>query len=64
MTESAGDDAGPHLADHAQSLADCRIARTLRVGSHMVVFGEVLRVTQRPAARPLLYGLRRAEFPA
>ncbi|HEY9328857.1 MAG TPA: flavin reductase family protein [Streptomyces sp.] len=51
---------GPHLLDHAHSVADCRVAQTLTVGDHTAVFGEVLRIeTHQPATpRPLLYGLR------
>ncbi|MFI0978195.1 flavin reductase family protein [Streptomyces sp. NPDC021093] len=52
---------GPHLVADAHSIADCRVARTLQVGDHTVVFGEVYRVTQDAAeeAGPLLYGMRR-----
>ncbi|MEV7868926.1 flavin reductase family protein [Streptomyces sp. NPDC088124] len=55
--------AGPHLSDDAHAIADCRISRTVRIGDHTVVFGEVFRV-EHPAAdvadnrSPLLYGLR------
>jgi len=49
---------GPHLVDAAHAVADCRVARTQAVGDHLVVFGEVWRITRRADARPLLYGLR------
>ena len=52
--------AGPHLWEDAHAVADCRVADTMLVGDHMVVFGEVLRVVRpAPDGRPLLYGLRR-----
>ncbi|MGW2642495.1 flavin reductase family protein [Streptomyces sp. NPDC001348] len=51
---------GPHLAHDAHSVADCRVTRSVTVGDHVVVFGEVFRVTaeddERP--RPLVYGMR------
>ncbi|MFH9349075.1 flavin reductase family protein [Kitasatospora sp. NPDC017646] len=52
--------AGPHLSDDAHAVADCRISRTVDVGDHTVVFGEVYRVRNPVAAdrSPLLYGLR------
>ena len=51
---------GPHLVEDAHAVADCRVARTQVVGDHVVVFGEVRRVTHREEPpRPLLYGLRR-----
>ncbi|QMU70180.1 flavin reductase family protein [Streptacidiphilus sp. P02-A3a] len=52
--------AGPHLADDAHAIADCRISGTVRVGDHTVVFGEAYRITHPVAAdrSPLLYGLR------
>ncbi|MET8666614.1 flavin reductase family protein [Streptomyces tendae] len=50
----------PHLLDDAHAVADCRVDRTLSVGDHVVVFGEVLRIERHQPAtpRPLLYGLR------
>ncbi len=51
----------PHLVEDAHTIADCRVSGTLPVGDHVVVFGEVVRVTAhaiRPP-RPLLYGMRR-----
>ncbi|TDV49664.1 flavin reductase family protein [Actinophytocola oryzae] len=53
--------AGPHLVDDAHTIADCRVTRTVRVGDHAVVFGEVHRLDLPTASppRPLLYGLRR-----
>lgn len=53
--------AGPHLVDDAHAIADCRVARTVTVGDHTVVFGEVFEVSPPPARQPgpLLYGLRR-----
>ncbi|MBC9727071.1 flavin reductase family protein [Streptomyces sp. TRM68367] len=55
-----GDAAGPHLLDHAHSVADCRVERILPVGDHTVVFGEVFRIETYHSGplRPLLYGLR------
>jgi flavin reductase (NADH) len=52
--------AGPHLVDDAHAVADCRVARSVAVGDHTVVFGEVFRVAA-PAPLspgPLVYGLR------
>ncbi|GAB2750794.1 flavin reductase family protein [Kitasatospora kifunensis] len=54
----AQDGAGPHLVDDAHAVADCRVSTVHQVGSHTVVYGEVLRISQRPQAGPLLYGLR------
>ncbi|MFE7116587.1 flavin reductase family protein [Streptomyces sp. NPDC057654] len=51
---------GPHLVDDAHTVADCHVARTVPVGDHTVVFGEVFRVST-PTGRssdPLLYALR------
>ncbi|MEV7603691.1 flavin reductase family protein [Kitasatospora sp. NPDC089797] len=54
----APDGAGPHLVDDAHAMADCRVSAAHRVGSHTVVYGEVLRILQQPDPEPLLYGLR------
>ncbi|RRS00521.1 flavin reductase family protein [Glycomyces terrestris] len=51
--------AGPHLVADAHSTADCRVDRRYTVGDHVVVLGEVERVTVRREPRPLLYGMRR-----
>lgn len=53
--------AGPHLVDDTHAVADCRVAHSVVVGDHTVVFGEVFEVSPPPArpAGPLLYGLRR-----
>lgn len=53
--------AGPHLADDAHAIADCRISRTVSAGDHTVVFGEVFRVEHPVSAdrTPLLYGLQK-----
>jgi flavin reductase (DIM6/NTAB) family NADH-FMN oxidoreductase RutF len=50
---------GPHLIDDAHAVADCRVSRAELIGDHVVVFGEVFQVWQRPSPEPLLYGLRR-----
>lgn len=52
---------GPHLVADAHAIADCRISKTVPVGDHVVVFGEIHRVIQElpDEARPLLYGMRR-----
>lgn len=55
----AGPGGVPHLVDDAHAVAVCEVAATHRVGDHTVVYGEVQQVTQHPAPRPLLYGLRR-----
>jgi flavin reductase (DIM6/NTAB) family NADH-FMN oxidoreductase RutF len=49
---------GPHLVRDAHAVADCRITRRHQVGTHVVVFGEVVDVTHRPGEHPLLYGMR------
>ena len=51
---------GPHLVDYAHTIADCRVARTVFVGDHTVVFGEVFDVSTHTSTspNPLLYGLR------
>jgi flavin reductase (DIM6/NTAB) family NADH-FMN oxidoreductase RutF len=51
---------GPHLTDAAHTIADCLVRRTIEVGDHTAVLGEVLGVTVlNPTPEPLLYGLRR-----
>ena len=52
--------AGPHLVDDAHAVADCRVSRSVSVGDHTVVFGEVFRVSvpEPVPTGPLLYGLR------
>jgi flavin reductase (DIM6/NTAB) family NADH-FMN oxidoreductase RutF len=51
---------GPHLMDAAHAVADCKVTGTIRVGDHIVVFGEVLGMVQqaKEASNPLLYGFR------
>jgi flavin reductase (DIM6/NTAB) family NADH-FMN oxidoreductase RutF len=49
---------GPHLPDVAHALADCRVARTLPVGDHVVIVGETYRVARSETCRPLLRGMR------
>jgi flavin reductase (DIM6/NTAB) family NADH-FMN oxidoreductase RutF len=51
---------GPHLAHDAHSVADCRVTGSVSVADHVVVFGEVFRVTTGNGARPrpLVYGMR------
>ena len=56
---SDGESSGPHLRRDAHAIADCRVLMPLPVGDHMVVFGEIVRVSTRTERRPLLYGLRR-----
>ncbi|TMR99138.1 flavin reductase family protein [Nonomuraea basaltis] len=48
----------PVLVEDAVAFAGCRVTRSLLVGDHAVVLGEVTDVT-RAAGVPLLYGLRR-----
>ena len=50
---------GPHLVDDAHLVADCLVVGDRPVGTHDVVFGQVIRVTRLQASRPLLYGMRR-----
>lgn len=52
---------GPHLVDNAHTIADCRVVKTVIIGDHTVVFGEVFAVSTSPShpPSPLLYGLRR-----
>jgi flavin reductase (DIM6/NTAB) family NADH-FMN oxidoreductase RutF len=50
----------PHLVRDAHAIADCRLTRSISIGDHVVLFGEVFRV-EREAHRqpaPLLHGLR------
>lgn len=54
--------AGPHLADDAHAVADCRISRSEPVGDHVVVFGAVFAVCAPSRGRPLIYGQRRYEI--
>jgi flavin reductase (NADH) len=49
---------GPHLFRDACTAADCRVLDRKVVGDHVVVFGEVLRITSLTDLPPLLYGLR------
>jgi flavin reductase (DIM6/NTAB) family NADH-FMN oxidoreductase RutF len=51
--------AGPHLVRDAHAVADCRVVESEPVGDHVVVFGEVIRVTRTEERRPLLHGFRR-----
>jgi flavin reductase (NADH) len=52
--------AGPHLAEHAHAIADCRVSQAQEVGEHTVVFGEIYNVVHGHEERvPLLYGRRR-----
>ncbi|MEV1054183.1 flavin reductase family protein [Streptomyces sp. NPDC049887] len=56
---------GPHLTASAHAVADCAVVKTAAFGDHTAVFAEARRVTVRPSAQPLLYGLRRyAEWSA
>lgn len=57
----AGDDAaGPHLVDAAHTIADCTVTNDQVVGDHVVIMGQVTRVTRMAEEQhPLLYGLRR-----
>ena len=51
---------GPHLDEHAHTVADCDVTTTMPVGDHVVVFGRVARIlrkTEDPPA-PLMYGMR------
>ncbi|MFG2646663.1 flavin reductase family protein [Streptomyces sp. NPDC048436] len=59
--ENATTFAGPHLVNDAHSIADCRVSRTLSMGDHQVIFGEIFRVEQQSPEHtaPLLYGMRR-----
>lgn len=50
--------AGPHLPQHSHATADCRIRGAERVGSHLIVLGEVYDVAHRHGQTPLLYGRR------
>lgn len=52
------DSGGPHLTGHANAIADCRVSLAQPVGGHVVVFGEIFRVSNLWKTAPLLYGLR------
>ncbi len=47
----------PHLTGAAFALAECVLADCFASGDHLVIFGQVVSVTQSPDT-PLLYGLR------
>ncbi|GAA1302527.1 flavin reductase family protein [Saccharothrix xinjiangensis] len=51
-------EAGPHLVDHAHTVADCAVSRTIPTGGHLIVLGRPLAIVRRSTAPPLLYGLR------
>ncbi|ETK34064.1 flavin reductase family protein [Microbispora sp. ATCC PTA-5024] len=56
---------GPHLADDARAVLDCRLSESAEVGDHMVVFGEVRAIRRLSDEPPLMYGYRRyAPWPA
>lgn len=50
----------PHLIGDTHTIADCRVVTTMDAGDHVVVFGEVFRVSRPEGtpSSPLLYGLR------
>ncbi|MBW4721391.1 flavin reductase family protein [Saccharothrix sp. SC076] len=50
--------AGPHLHRDTHAVADCRISRTVPAGGHVVVLGEVTRITTRTDRTPLVYADR------
>jgi flavin reductase (DIM6/NTAB) family NADH-FMN oxidoreductase RutF len=47
----------PWLVDDAFTMAECRLTRTVNVGDHVIVLGEVVGIEGAPGV-PLLYGLR------
>jgi flavin reductase (DIM6/NTAB) family NADH-FMN oxidoreductase RutF len=49
---------GPHLVDAAHTIADCRLVHQAVVGTHTVIMGQVEKILQLRARRPLMYGLR------
>ncbi|WP_256362730.1 flavin reductase family protein [Streptomyces sp. TRM70350] len=56
---------GPHLTSSAHAIADCTVVETAAFGDHTAVFAQARRISVRPTAQPLLYGLRRyAEWSA
>jgi flavin reductase (NADH) len=48
----------PHLVRDAHSIADCKVVRADRVGDHMIVVGEAIRIRHNAAHGTLLYGMR------
>lgn len=50
---------GAHLVRAAHTIADCVVVNERDVGSHTVVFAEVLAVECLSFPNPLLYGMRR-----
>ncbi|MFB4280399.1 MULTISPECIES: flavin reductase family protein [unclassified Nonomuraea] len=50
---------GPHLRPSAHMIADCELARSMSIGDHIVVAGQVQHVTRTSETAPLLYGRRR-----
>ncbi|MEU0934430.1 flavin reductase family protein [Embleya sp. NPDC005971] len=51
---------GPHLVQDAHTIADCRVTKSVTVADHVVVFGEVVKVSTAGDVlpRPLVYGMR------
>lgn len=50
---------GPQLTEYAHSVAHCRLAGIQPIGTHLVMFGEVVGIWLRHRRSPLVYGLRR-----
>lgn len=49
---------GPHLFRDSSAAADCQVVGSKAMGDHVVVFGQVTRVTPLTGMPPLLHGLR------
>lgn len=49
---------GPHLPDHAHTVADCEVVQTIPTGGHLIVLGHPTAIVQYSSTPPLLYGLR------
>ncbi len=54
-----GEACGPHLVESAHTIADCDVTDVHEVGSHAMVLGRVVAVSQLRSQLPLLYGMRR-----
>ncbi|MGV9387438.1 flavin reductase [Nonomuraea sp. NPDC003707] len=50
---------GLQLTEYAHSVAHCQLTHVRPIGTHLVMFGEVVGIWLRHRRIPLVYGLRR-----